>query len=223
MESHVMARIVFDLDGTLIDSAPDIHGIANDILQSEGKAPITLAEARDFIGNGSDVFVTRMRNARELSKADHDRLHESFLDRYLDAVSLTTPYPGVVEALGTLQSQGHHLGICTNKPIRPCMAVLKHLELDKFFLTVKGGDSLPVHKPDPAPLNAAFEALPLGAEIFVGDSDVDAETGQRAFVPFLLYTEGYRKRPVGAIPHTAAFSHFDELPGLITKLLADAA
>lgn len=218
-----MARIVFDLDGTLIDSAPDIHGIANALLGAEGKDPISLDQARDFIGNGASVFVAKMRAAREIADDQHARLLADFIARYDDAVTLTRPYPNVEAALQHLIDEGHALGVCTNKPIRPTKAVLSHLGLDRFFQAFCGGDSLPVHKPEPAPLNAAFDALPEGSEIYVGDSDVDAETAQRAMVPFLLFTEGYRKQPVSVMPHTAAFSDFAELPALIARVLAEAA
>lgn len=214
-----MARIVFDLDGTLIDSAPDIHGIANVLLAEEGLAPISLDQTRDFIGNGAGVFVQRMRAARDVPDSEQTRLLDSFVARYDTAVTLTRPYDGVVEALQTLRAAGHNLGICTNKPIRPCRAVLSHLDLDQYFETFWGGDSLPVHKPDPAPLDAAFAALPPGPELYVGDSDVDAQTALNAAVPFLLYTEGYRKHPVEEMPHSAAFSHFGDLPGLVARLL----
>lgn len=216
-----MARIVFDLDGTLIDSAPDIHGIANAILDNENLAPISLDEARDFIGNGASVFVAKMRAARGIADDQHDRLLADFISRYDDAVDLTVPYPNVQKTLQILRDAGHSLGVCTNKPIRPCRAVLKHLGLDNYFETFWGGDSLPVHKPDPTPLRAAFDALPKGDEIYVGDSDVDAETAVRASTPFLLFTEGYRKKPVSEMPHTAAFSDFVELPHLVERTLQE--
>lgn len=218
-----MARIVFDLDGTLIDSAPDIHGIANAVLHAEGLPPISLAQARDFIGNGAEVFVARMRAARNINDSEQARLYAGFIARYDTAVELTEPYPGVAEALTSLRDQGHQLGICTNKPIAPTRTVLKHLGLDAFFETVWGGDSLPVHKPDPLPLNAAFEALGTGPEVYVGDSDVDAETAQRAMVPFVLFTEGYRKQPISQMPHTRNFNHYDGLPGLIEQILTEVA
>lgn len=218
-----MARIVFDLDGTLIDSAPDIHGIANALLAAEGKPLITLDQARDFIGNGAGVFVEKMRAHAGISDDEHPRLLADFVARYDDAVNLTEPYPGVRDTLQKLTAAGHRLGVCTNKPIRPCMAVLKHLELDKYFETFWGGDSLPTHKPDPAPLFAAFEALGDGPMLYIGDSGVDAETAERADVPFLLFTEGYRKAPAEEMFHTVLFSHFDAVPGLVDQLLADAA
>ncbi|PPB80346.1 haloacid dehalogenase-like hydrolase [Albidovulum inexpectatum] len=105
-----MARIVFDLDGTLIDSAPDIHGIANALLAAEGLAPITLEQTREFIGNGASVFVQRMRAARGIPDSAHDRMLADFIAAYEDAVHLTVPYPGVPEALEALRAQGHALG-----------------------------------------------------------------------------------------------------------------
>lgn len=208
--------VVFDLDGTLIDSAPDIHGIANRLLAGEGAAPITLAQARDFIGNGAGVFVARMRAARGIPDGDHARILAAFIAAYDDAVHLTVPYPGVVAALDALAAAGWRMGVCTNKPVRPTHAVLDHLGLSRFFGAVFGGDSLPVHKPDPAPLFATYDAL--GAtrpRVYVGDSDVDAETARRAGIGFLLYTEGYRKVPVADLPHDAAFSNFADLPALV--------
>ncbi|MCI4660644.1 MAG: phosphoglycolate phosphatase [Neomegalonema sp.] len=218
-----MTRIVFDLDGTLIDSAPDINGIANALLAEEGFEPITLAQTRSFIGNGSRVFVQRMRDARAIPESEHERLHESFVARYDTAVHLTEIYPGVVAALTALRAQGFALGICTNKPIRACHAVMDHLELSQYFSTFWGGDSLPVHKPDPAPLHAAFDALGQagheGPCLYVGDSETDAQTAQRAGLPFLLYTEGYRKSPLSALPHAAAFTHYADFPALVSAQL----
>ncbi len=213
------ARIVFDLDGTLIDSAPDIHGVANDLLAAHGRQ-ITLAQTHDFIGNGVAVFVQKMRAACGLPDDLQEPLTRAFKASYLTAVHKTVPYPGVVPALEALRAQGHALGICTNKPIAPCMAVLNHLDLGRLFDTFWGGDSLPVNKPDPAPLHAAFDALGQGPRIYVGDSDVDAETAVRADVPFILFTQGYRKRPVAQMSHDVAFEDFAALPQVVAAQLA---
>lgn len=214
-----MARIVFDLDGTLIDSALDLHNIAREVMSDEGYPPISIEQARRFIGHGVDDFVTKLRKTKGIPDTDHDRIVGKFKGLYKDAVYLTMMYPGVRAALDSLVQAGHHLGICTNKPMIPCKAVLRHLDLDQYFQTVWAGDSLPVNKPDPTPLHAAFSELPPGPEIYVGDSEVDAETALRAKVPFLLFTEGYRKQPVGLIPHTQSFSHHDSLPDLVSALI----
>lgn len=214
-----MARIVFDLDGTLIDSAPDIRGIANAILEREGKEPISLPQARDFIGNGASVFVRKMREAQGIPDSDHDRILKDFTDAYVTAVDLTVPYPGVEAALVALKQAGHVLGICTNKPIVPTRAVIKHVGLEQYFDVMIGGDSLPVHKPDPAPLHKTFAQLGEGKVIYVGDSDVDAETAKRAIVPFLLFTEGYLKVPVDSLTYEKTFNDFALLPDLVAQVL----
>lgn len=215
-----MVRLVFDLDGTLIDSAPDLRALANTLLRREHRKPITLAETRSFIGNGTRLFIARMRAAREIPDSEQDRLHEAFLEGYQSAVRLTRPYPGVTAVLGALRDNGHRLGICTNKPKRATDSVLSHLGMNDRFSAVLGGDSLPIRKPDPAPLYACLDALGDGPGLYIGDSEVDAETARRAEVPFLLFTEGYRKSPVDHIPHSYAFSDFSALPGLIRDCMA---
>lgn len=206
-------RIVFDLDGTLIDSAPDIQAVANSLLGAHGEQ-ITLAQTHSFIGNGVAVFVSRMLAAAGLPEALQDEMVPQFKQAYLSAFQNTVLYPQVRETLAVLKDSGHSLGICTNKPLAPCMAVLDHLDLRRYFDTFWGGDSLAVAKPDPAPLHAALDALGPGPCIYVGDSEVDAQTAASAGVPFLLFTEGYRKTPVSEIPHTAAFRDFTALPQL---------
>ena len=213
-----MARIVFDLDGTLIDSAPDLRAVANEVLDGEGAEPVTLEDTYEFIGNGTPVFVARMRAARGIPDSEQDRLLAAFLDRYDGAVGLTRPYSGVVDALGKLFAD-HALGICTNKPHGPALSVLNHFGLASYFSTVIGGDSLPEPKPDPAPLHAAFDALGAGPRLYVGDSEVDAETAERAGVAFLLHTGGYLKSRAEDVQHAAGFGRFADLPGIVEAAL----
>ena len=211
--------IVFDLDGTLIDSAPDIQGIANAGLEKIGFAPITLEETHQFIGAGIQNFIEQMREARGVPDRYQEPLLKDLTARYETAVELTVMYPGVPEALATL-AQSHQLGICTNKLYRPCISVLKHMKIDQFFQTVWGGDNELARKPNPAPLQAAFDDLGTGARIFVGDSEIDAETAQRAEVPFILFTQGYRNKPIEQIPHNVALNTFADLNREIEALLA---
>jgi phosphoglycolate phosphatase len=210
----VSGRIVFDLDGTLIDSAPDIQGIANAVLDEAGAEPISLQETRGFIGEGIQTFVARMRAARGIPDSEQARLLDKVVALYDDAVTLTVTYPGVVEALEELSGK-HRLGVCTNKLYRPCMSVLKHLGIDGFFGSVWGGDNALGRKPDPAPLLGVFGELGEGPCLYVGDSEIDAETASRAGVPFALFTEGYRKSPVDMIRHEYAFDDFAKLGHLV--------
>lgn len=220
-----MATLIFDLDGTLIDSAPDIHAASNTVLAEEGLAPMTLPEVRSFIGHGVPHLVACLLTAAGQDPAGprHARLLARFTEIYEEAVNLTLPYPGVVAALEKLAADGHRLGLCTNKPLAPARAVLRHLDLLRFFAVVHGGDSHPLKKPDPAPLLAALAALGGGTALYIGDSEVDAECARRAGLSFALFTEGYRKAPVESLPHAAAFADFADLPALVAGLLAQPA
>lgn len=212
--------IVFDLDGTLIDSAPDIHAAANKVFSSKGLAPFPFDVVRGFIGNGVGVLVSRLLQSQGLDGAGplHGELVGNFVKLYEEAFDLTVLYPDVLETLETLASRGHRLGICTNKPEVPARAALRHFGLDRHMRVVIGGDSLAQRKPDPAPLHAALAALGPGPALFVGDSEVDAETANAAGVALALYTEGYRKTPPEAMHAKLIFSDFSTLPGLVAHL-----
>lgn len=209
-----MKAAIFDLDGTLVDSAPDIRAAANSVLAAEGLEGLSLAETRRFIGAGAPVFVARMAAAR-LPAPDPVRsaaMLAHFLALYEGAVGLTRPYPGAVAALEALAADGWRLGLCTNKPEGPARAVLAYFDLARFFPVVVGGDTLAQRKPDPAPLWHVVAALGATAPIYVGDSETDAATALAAAVPFALYTEGYRQAPVTELPHAWAFDDFARLP-----------
>lgn len=212
--------IIFDLDGTLIDSAPEIHGVANKVFAAKGLAPFPFAVVRGAIGNGLGVLVSRLLQSQGLDPAGplQADLAAEFVKIYEEAFDLTTLYPGVVEALADLRAAGHRLGICTNKPEGPARAVLRHFRLDRAFDVVIGGDSLPQRKPDPAPLLAAWRALDAGPALFVGDSEVDAETAKAAGIPLALYTLGYRSAPVDALTPKLVFDDFRALPQLVAHL-----
>lgn len=211
---------IFDLDGTLIDSAPDIAAAGNAVLAAEGLPPVTYEQARSFIGNGAKVFVDRLERAAagENEPTRNARMRRLFLTEYETAHALTKPYDGVVGALHDMRSQGWRLGICTNKPHAPTLSVLAHLGWTDLFDVVIGGDTLPVVKPDPAPLRAAIQGMGPGPMVYVGDSEVDAATAQATGSAFALFTPGYRKTPVDQIPHDAAFDHWGDLPAIAQRL-----
>ncbi|MDO5705959.1 MAG: phosphoglycolate phosphatase [Paracoccus sp. (in: a-proteobacteria)] len=214
--------IVFDLDGTLIDSVPDIHGAANAVLRQNGLSPLSLDNIRSFVGGGVDLLWTRIIAATGAQPEQHRDLVAAFMSRYHHATGLTRLYPGVLEALGVLADRGHPLGICTNKPMKPTQAILQHFGIIHLFDSVIAGDSLAQKKPDPAPLRAAF--ADLGADpvtpagLYVGDSEFDSDCAAAVPVPFLIYTGGYRQKPVSQLPHTAAFDDFGALPGLVESM-----
>jgi len=209
-------NIVFDLDGTLIHSAPDIRAAANAALAAEGAEALDMDTTIAFIGNGVPKFAERAVRLRGLGDGAEARVTQGMLEFFdRNPAEFSRLYDGIEQLLPALRADGHRLGICTNKPEAPARAILDILGIADAFDVVFGGDSLPVKKPDPAPLHATFEALGGGARLYVGDSEVDAETAARAGVPFALYTEGYRKVPVEDLTHEFRFSDFAELGNFI--------
>jgi phosphoglycolate phosphatase len=210
--------VIFDLDGTLIDSVPDIHATANRVMAELGFAPLARAEVQAFVGKGLPNLVARLleHHGQDPSGVLHAPTVARFEAEYLTAHSLTTVYPGVLAALSQLAARGAALGVCTNKPLAPACAVMAHLGLTPFLPTILGGDSLAVRKPHPDHLHATARALGRRQSVFVGDSEVDAETALAAGVPFLLYTEGYRKSSLDQIAHSAAFDDWADLPRLVS-------
>ncbi len=219
-----LRAIVFDLDGTLIDSAPDIWHAANAVLREAGLPEVSFEQSRGFIGRGARIFVERMERAVAGANAAvrTDHLHARFLHFYERAHDGTRVYPHVPEMLAELQGRGLALGLCTNKPMGPARAVLAHLGWEGLFASVIGGDSLPVAKPDPAPLLTVLAAMccaPAEA-IYIGDSETDAETAARAGLRFGLFTEGYRKGSVAALAPDFHFSDYRDLPHAMTRMRA---
>lgn len=215
-----MTAVVFDLDGTLIDSAPDLHAAALKMLAEADLPEISFAQTRSFIGNGVPTLVARIMTAAGLPEDSdrHAELEAAFLRHYAAApADLTTFYPGVEAALGRLAAAGCAFGLCTNKPEGPAHDILRTFGLADRMRVVVGGDTLPVRKPDPAPLHRAFAALPDGPQIYVGDSEVDAATAQAAGVPFALFAGGYRKTALADIPHDHVFHSWDDLPALVAR------
>lgn len=211
-----MPSLVFDLDGTLIDSAPDIALALNKVLEDEGFAPLTLAQVIGFIGNGIPALIGKARAHYAISEARQQPMLAAML-RYYDH-GQTRLYPGVHEALSALKAEGYRLGLCTNKNIGPTHDVLKACGLAEFFEVVIGGDSLSVKKPDPAPLLSAFDALGGHPLLYIGDSEVDEETARRAGFPFAFFTGGYCHLPEERLTFAVKFDAFDALPGAVRRL-----
>lgn len=211
--------VVFDLDGTLIDSAPDIHACVNFVLGQHGVPLLALEQVRAFIGGGVDVLWQKIIASRELQDAFKPEYIAAFMTCYQDATQLTRLFPNVAPALETLADRRHPLGICTNKPLAVTQTILAHFGIAHLFGSVIGGDSVSERKPHPAPLEAAIQGL--GADpvhpkaIYVGDSEFDAACAAAASVPFLIYTHGYRQTPLEQLPHLASFEDFAALPALI--------
>lgn len=216
VEGDCVNIVIFDLDGTLVDSVADIRAATNRMLVDEGAGELDLQTITSFVGDGLPKLVERALIETGIGLEQQARLTETVLQYYSRASCvLTSPYANVETVLAGLKSRGFRLGVCTNKPVSPARDVLQSLGLAQYFDAVIGGDSLAVKKPDPAPLWETAAALGGETLLYVGDSEVDAATAVNAGVPFALFSEGYRKSPVADIPHAYAFSDFTQLDGIV--------
>lgn len=221
----MIRAVIFDLDGTLIDSAPDLHAAANALLAERGLAPVSLAQVRGFIGEGVPKLVARCLEAAgaPAGNAELDAAVSRFRAIYgADPVRLTRPFDGVEASLGALSARGLLLGVCTNKPEGVSRDILARLGLDRHLRAVVGGDTLATIKPDPAPLRHAAQLLGVtpAEALYVGDSGVDADAADAADIAFALYSGGYRKRPLDAFGECFVFHDFAVLTRHIEARLA---
>jgi len=187
---------LFDLDGTLVDSAPDLHATLNVILEEEGLAPVTLDAVRAFIGEGARRLLERSLAAQgeRTDPARLDRVLKRYLAYYGSHIAdHSQVYPGVRETLATLQAAGAGLAVVTNKFEHLARQVLEALELSAFFPVVLGGDSLPERKPSAAPLLEACFRLAAAPEatLMVGDSRTDIAAARAAKISVLCVPYGY--------------------------------
>ena len=216
-----MRAIIFDLDGTLCDSAPDLRATANALLRSMGYQPLSLEVIRGFIGNGVPKLVERVMKQSdiEFTPERHADMTATFEKLYAEKpVARTVLYPGVLDALDLLKGRGYVMGVCTNKVHGITLQVLEGLKIDKYFDAVVGGDSLSTRKPDPAMLQHCVKELGAADVWYVGDSEVDSETAVAADIKFSLFTNGYRKSPVNEIAHNTRFSTFADLAGFLSAV-----
>ena len=218
------AVIAFDLDGTLVDTAPDIVPTLNLLLAQEGFEPLPFAEGRDLIGGGALALIERgfQRAGAEFSEVRAAALFERFLHLYAEHIAdRSRPYPGVVEALGELRGAGARLAVCTNKQTRLSRSLLEKLGLAGFFEAIVGPDAAGARKPDPRHLEAAIAAA--GGEprraVMVGDAITDAEAARAAGVPLILVSFGDTETPAAELSPDILIDHFDQLPEACVRLL----
>jgi phosphoglycolate phosphatase len=216
-----MARIIFDLDGTLVDSAPSLTAASNAMLAELGRPPLPVDTVKSFIGNGIAKLVERVLVASGgMPEAGYDASLARYREIYFsDPVTGTVVYPGVHAALEDLAGDGHGLAVCTQKTTAPALRILGDLNLMPPISGLTGGDAVGVLKPDPAMLWHAADQLPHGEVVYVGDSGTDAKTAEAAGVPFLLHAHGYCHVPLESLSAVAIFEHFGEVPGLVRQVL----
>jgi phosphoglycolate phosphatase len=215
---------VFDLDGTLADTAPDLMGTLDYVLIREGFAATPMEDSRALLGAGARALIQRalrQQNA-EVDAEREDAMFRVFLEHYESRIADgTTLYPGVETALDALERAGAVFAVCTNKIERPAKLLLDKLGVLDRFAFVCGQDTFGVAKPDPLPLLRTIEASGgiVGQTVMVGDSKTDIATAKAAGVPVIAVDFGYTDRPVQEFFPDRVISHFDELPAAALSLV----
>jgi phosphoglycolate phosphatase len=220
-----MSTIVFDLDGTLIDTAPDLIHTLNLILAQEGLPAVPYAAARNLIGGGAKVMIERALAAegRDATDAEMERLYAAFIGYYSAHIAdRSRPFPGLDRALDDLSAAGHRLAVCTNKLEWLSLRLLTALNLTQRFAAICGPDTFGVQKPDPEIFRQTVQRA--GGEqaraIMIGDSKTDIHTARAARAPIVAVDFGYTDVPIASLQPDRIISSFAELPAAISDLLA---
>ena len=217
--------VIFDLDGTLVDTAPDLMRATNHVLEGLGRRAISMDEVRSFVGHGARALLTRGLAATGGLPENYDVEpdYRRFVAFYSGNIADgSVPFPGVVSLLERLKDEGFGLGVCTNKLEGLSVQLLDALDMSRYFGAVVGPDTLGVAKPDPRPFQEAVSRLGLVAPraVMVGDSETDILTARNAGVPVIAVPFGYTPRPVVEFGPDRMISHFDEAHEAIQDLFA---
>jgi phosphoglycolate phosphatase len=225
MENFPFAVVVFDLDGTLLDTAPDLSRAINRMLVRLGRPQLEEERITRMIGRGMRVLVERALTATgEATGPLVEKALPIFLEHYEAQIAdQTRPYSGAAEALEQLSAQNTRLAICTNKPERLTRKLLTAFGWEKYFAAIVGGDTTAARKPDPLPLLTAIDKAGRGRAILIGDSINDTETARAAGLPCVAVTFGYRDRPPEALGATRLIKRYDQLLPTLLEVSADKA
>ncbi|WEK49526.1 MAG: phosphoglycolate phosphatase [Candidatus Kaistia colombiensis] len=215
--------LVFDLDGTLVDTATDLVATLNVILEQEGLAALRYEDARAMVGHGARVLIERGLAANNVTRdaATIDRLFDTYIAYYAAHIADTSrPFEGVVAALDHFAAEGWLLAVCTNKLEGLSKLLLDALGLSDRFAAICGADTFAARKPDPLALNETIRRAggdPRRA-VMIGDSKTDIDTAKAAGIPVVAVDFGYTPVPVTELGPDVVISHFDALKGAVAGL-----
>lgn len=217
--------IVFDLDGTLVDTAPDLLGALNAVLTVEGHEPVVPADLRHIVGHGAKAMFEHalLRTGAPVTPERLKALTDQFLAYYrVNIARGSRPFPGVPETLTLFAGRGAGLGVCTNKPQDLTELLLDALDLTRHFPAIIGGGRTPYSKPDPRHLLEVVSALKGKREraVLVGDSPVDVAAARAADIPVIAMSYGYTPVPVHELGADAVVDDFAKLPEIISRLVS---
>ena len=216
--------LCFDLDGTLIETAPDLVRVTNEMIATRGHGPTSYKRARSNVGYGSRRMLTDALDevGDTIGKDALDALQAGFLTRYAETIdALSTPFPGVEQTLQELLGLGAHLSVCTNKPGWLARPLLEKLELTPYFERIVGGDEAPRAKPDPRHIYKAAGHRDTSRIVMVGDSWPDMRAAQNAGVYAVLMTYGYTPVDHKRLRADTRLSRFRDLMPTLLALYQD--
>jgi phosphoglycolate phosphatase len=217
--------VVFDLDGTLVDTAPDLINALNFVLEREGLPPVPLHAARNMIGAGARKLIERglELEGRTVGPEDLARLTGGFIEHYAAHIAdFSRPFEGLENALDDLQSSGYRFAVCTNKLEWLSKLLLDRLGLSARFAAICGADTFGVSKPDPAILRetVARAGGQLSSTVMVGDAGPDVGVARRAGVPVIGVGFGYTDVPIAELKPDRLIDHMRELPAAVAGLMS---
>lgn len=218
------ATIVFDLDGTLVDTAPDLAAATNFVLEHKGLRPIALAEIHPLIGHGSRAMIEAGLRAHgaTVDEAELTRLHDLFLAYYAQNVAVgSRPFDHIPELIDMLKARGARLAVCTNKVEHLSRLLLSALDLDRHFACIAGRDTFDVFKPAPGHLTRTVDAAggDVRRAVMVGDSETDIATAKAAGIPCIAVTFGYTTIPVRQLDPDIVIENYREFMPALAQVL----
>jgi len=225
---HPTGTLVVDLDGTLVDTAPDLMAALNMVLRKGGYPTLGMEEANNMIGAGARALVERGLAAvgADLNVQEIDRIFDDFFSYYTDHIAdKGRPFPGAVAAIEQFRAAGWKTAVCTNKLEGLSRQLLSELGILNRFDAVGGGDSFSVKKPNPEHLWKTIAAAggDAGSAVMVGDSETDIATAKAAGIPVVAVDFGYTPVPVETFLPDRVIGHFDELYGVVAELSSNSA
>ena len=214
--------ILFDLDGTLVDTAPDLMEAHNYVMKKFGHNQKKLSDIKRLAGRGAWIMMQRSFKEQINDEKIKKEMTKNFIDYYSKNINKgSKPLPGVTEFLKWSKSKKISMAICTNKQERLAVDLLKKLNLFDYFEYIAGSDTFEFNKPDPRHLTNVLEIIggDLNKTIMVGDSEVDSRSAYNAKVPFVLVKDGYTEKKIDQIPHDIAIKDFFRFEKIIEKYL----
>ena len=214
--------ILFDLDGTLVDTAPDLMGAHNHVMKKFGYPQKTLEDIKHIAGRGAWIMMQRtFRDEIKDEKLKKEMVKE-FIDYYAKNINKgSKPIKGVVKFLDWARSKQILMGVCTNKQERLAVDLLKKINLSQYFEYIAGCDTFDFNKPDPRHLTNVIDIIggDINKSIMIGDSEVDSQSAYNAKIPFILVEEGYTEKNINEIPHKTLIKDFSNFEKIVEKYL----